>query len=242
MEQSINTRIFDSARNLFDDLADDIATHLQSLMTIKREISIALAGGGTPRSLYQSIAESYGNLDWSMVNFYFGDERYVPHDHIHSNYRMAREMLFEPLKIHERNIFPMPTNFANPDDAAEEYEKTLSARFDSVLPQFDILLLGIGGDSHTASLFPNSKALLEKFKWVTVGQAPNEPRTRLTLTLPVLINARRIIFVAIGADKAEAIKGAIKGPCEHISCPAGMVRPTSGKLEWWLDHAAAGKL
>jgi 6-phosphogluconolactonase len=242
MEQSINTRIFDSSRNLFDDLADDLIAHIQSLSALKQEISITLAGGGTPRSLYRVIAENYKDSNWGLVRFFFGDERYVPYDHVHSNYRTAREILFEPLHIYEKYIFPMPTSFSDPEEAAANYENTLKNHFSSTLPQFDILFLGLGSDGHTASLFPSTKALAEKDRWVAVGQAPNEPRIRLSLTLPVINNARRIIFVAIGADKADAVKCAIKGSCDHHASPAGLVRPVNGKLEWWLDSAAAAKL
>jgi 6-phosphogluconolactonase len=242
MEQSINTRIFESANNLFNDLADDIASHIEGLLVQKKQVSLVLAGGGTPRALYKMLAESHNDLPWGNVQFYFGDERYVPHDHIHSNFRMARETLFEPLLIPEKNIFPMPTAFADPQDAAYNYESILKSQFVSPWPQFDLLLLGIGDDGHTASLFPSTKALAEREKLVAVGHAPKEPQTRLTLTIPVLNRARRVIFVAIGADKAEVVKQAVKGPGEIPSCPAGLVRPVDGIVEWWLDHAAAGQL
>jgi 6-phosphogluconolactonase len=242
MEQSINTRIFESAKNLFNDLADEIAAHIEGLLVQKKDISLVLSGGGTPRSLYRALVGLYENLPWSRIHFYFGDERYVPHDHIHSNYRMAREIFFDPLNIPQKNIFPMPTHFEDPECAALNYEMLLKSRFETSQPQFDLLLLGIGDDGHTASLFPSAKTLAEKERWVVVGQAPNEPRTRLTLTLPVINHAHRIIFMAIGTDKAEAVRKAIKGPGEHLCCPAGLVRPVNGKLEWWLDHAAAGKL
>ncbi|MGC8783373.1 MAG: 6-phosphogluconolactonase [Armatimonadota bacterium] len=220
------------ARGVADALADEVSQRLrqQSLF------SLVLAGGNTPRALYRLLATEYRQqIDWSRVHLFWGDERYVPHDHPASNFRMARETLIAPLNIPPENIHPMPTDAASPDDAARLYEQELRTFFGRI-PRFDLVLLGIGADGHTASLFAGTAALKERKRWVAVGEAPVEPRVRLTLTLPVLNAAQTVYFLVTGADKAEAARRVL---IENAPLPAALVLPEDGELIWWLDKQAA---
>jgi 6-phosphogluconolactonase len=199
--------------------------------------TIALAGGGTPRRLYQILATDYRDrINWDNTIFFFGDERYVPHDSPHSNYRMAREALLDHVPVPDGNVFPMITTFPSPDHAAADYEKTLRAHFTDDLPCFDLVLLGVGEDGHTASLFPNSAALDEKEKWVAVTEAPTEPRTRLTLTPQVLMNAKQMLFLVSGESNREVMEEIIEMPDEAVKkYPAAMIGG-GGNAMWFVDR------
>ena len=223
-----------------DAVARAAAAHLASLIEAKtaggRRVSLALSGGETPRRLYRCLAEEYREqVPWTRVNIFWGDERYVAHDDPRSNYRMAKETLLDRVPVPKQQVHPMPTEQADPDEAARRYER--------VLPQsVDLVLLGIGSDGHTASLFPGSPALDESERSVVVATAPTEPNVRLTLTLAALNRAETVFFVVTGTDKAPAVRRIIKySPDPHV-CPAAGVRPPGGTVIWWLDAAAASAL
>jgi 6-phosphogluconolactonase len=209
--------------------------------TGRRPFRVALSGGGTPRRLYEFLAsaEFQRRIPWERVHFFWGDERMVPHDHPQSNYRLARDTLLKHVRIPPKNIHPVPVSLPLAQ-AATEYEQELRRHFGRRwgFPEFDLILLGLGDDGHTASLFSGSPALHEKQRWVAAHQPPHLPG-RITLTLPVLNAARRVFFLVSGDTKATALRVALEAS-GHL--PAQLVHPKKGELLWLADSAAAGKL
>ncbi len=209
---------------------------------------IALSGGSTPKTLYQVLAtpEWKARLDWSRIFFLFGDERCTQPDHPESNFRMAQTSLFEPLNIQADHIYRMKGEYEDPMAAAQNYEervRELTKCSAPEPPRLDLILLGLGEDGHTASLFPGNAALQEQTKIVTVGQAPTGVRPRLTLTLPVLNRAAVILFLVTGSSKAEMVRRVIEPESEaDRSLPATRILLESGRLVWMLDQAAAALL
>jgi 6-phosphogluconolactonase len=172
---------------------------------------------------------------------FWGDERYVPPEDPRSNFGMAKQALLDHVSCPAAHIHRMPTRFADADAAAREYERTLRSCFDGEWPGFDLALLGLGEDGHTASLFRGSLALAEKTRWVVATQAPAEPRVRLTLTLPALIGAAAIHVLVAGANKAPALAHVLDGVGDWIRYPAAGVRLGTGTVTWWVDRDAAGR-
>jgi 6-phosphogluconolactonase len=216
-----------------------ITTISQALRTAGA-CSIALAGGNTPRTLYRLLASEYRTrFSWPDVQVFWGDERYVPPDDVRSNYRMARETLLDHVPCPPANIHPIPTHFPTADVAARDYEQTLRRHFIAGWPRFDLVLLGIGDDGHTASLFPGSLALAEKTRWVVAARAPVEPHVRVTLTLPALTRAAAVYILAAGATKADALRHVLEGPGDWIKYPAAALRLGAESVIWWADRDAA---
>ncbi len=211
-----------------------------------RPFRAVLAGGTTPRALYGLLSspEYRGRVAWNHVEFFFGDERAVPPDHPDSNYAAASERLFRPLGISAARIHRMKAENADLEAAAADYEKELRSAFDGAgMPRFELILLGMGQDGHTASLFPGSSALAEGRRWVVpVTDAPKPPPCRLTLTIPVLNAARLVVFMAAGSDKAPAVREALQGNAPPDQCPARHIRPGPERLAWLVDEAAAAGL
>ena len=202
--------------------------------------SIVLSGGSTPRTLYRLLASQFrAQIPWANVHVFWGDERYVPPDDSRSNYRMATETLLDHVPCPPANIHPMPTHFPSADVAARDYERTLRNYFVDEWPHFDLVLLGIGDDGHTASLSPGSLALAERTRWVVAAQAPVEPQVRLTLTLPVLTRAAAVYVLVAGATKAEALRHVLEGQGDWIKYPAAGVRLGAESVIWWADREAA---
>jgi 6-phosphogluconolactonase len=202
--------------------------------------SIVLSGGSTPRALYGLLASEFRvQIPWANVQVFWGDERYVPPEDPRSNYRMAKETLLDHVPCPPANIHPMPTLFPSADVAARDYERTLQDRFAGEWPNFDLLLLGIGDDGHTASLFPGSLALAERRRWVVAARAPVEPHVRLTLTLPALTQAAAIFVLVAGAAKADAVRHVFEGAGDWIKYPAAGVRVAGESVIWWADREAA---
>lgn len=207
---------------------------------------IALSGGSTPRTLYQTIRTPEWNrrFNWPRFVFLFGDERCVASDDPNSNFGMAQRELFQPLNLSDNHVHRMKGEDSDPVVAAAEYEQTLrdvTACPAPAVPRIDLVLLGLGDDGHTASLFPGTAALQEQSKLVTVGQAPTGIRSRLTLTLGVLNQAAVVLFIVTGAGKADMVHRVIESDVEH-SLPASRVSPDHGRLLWILDQAAAQHL
>jgi 6-phosphogluconolactonase len=206
---------------------------------------IALAGGTTPHALYQRLAAdaTSGEVPWREVEVFFGDERDVPQDHVESNYRMAQRALLDHAPIDPSRIHPMPADAEDIQTAAQQYEQTIRQVVPAEgggLPRFDLILLGMGGDGHTASLFPNTDALKEHQRLVYAGFVPVLGRKRMTFTYPLINAARNVMFLVTGTDKAEAVLGML-GDSEKIrsELPAAAVRPTHGAMIIVLDAAAA---
>jgi 6-phosphogluconolactonase len=202
---------------------------------------IALSGGSTPKTFFRLISgPDYREwVGWDRLQIFWGDERFVPHDSPDSNYRMADQSLLSRVPVLAKNIHPIPVD-GTPDDAARSYETTLQSlygatTFDPAKPLFDVNLLGIGQDGHTASLLPDSPELEERTRWV-VPVLKGRPEPRITLTYPALESARFTVFIVTGAEKAEAVA---KARASDPSIPAGRLNP-QGETIWFLDKAAAG--
>jgi 6-phosphogluconolactonase len=238
-----DVRVFPDREALSREAAHALAQRVQETMARAGHFSLVLSGGRTPRTLYRVLATDYGDaLPWTRIRLFWGDERYVPRDDLHSNYRLVRETLLDHVSIPAENVHPMPTDQPDPAEAAMAYERTLRTLFPSPWPRFDLVLLGMGADGHTASLFPGSPVLDEQARWVVPVRAPVEPARRLTLTLPVLNHAAVVFFLVSGPEKAEVLRRALTGSPDPTVCPAAAVRPVEGELIWWVDEPAAASL
>lgn len=239
----METRIFEDGDALGRAAREALLRIVSDAVKERGRFVIALAGGHTPAKLYQMWArpeKGVTRTPWERVYLFWGDERYVPHDDPASNYRMARESLIAHVPIPEGNVYPMPTDGPQPERAAETYEAELRRFFGAAAPAFDLLLLGLGVEGHTASLFPGSPALEEKERWVAAVTAPAKPPQRLTLTLPILNQARNTFFLVTGADKRPILEALRSQSTEGSGpYPAARVRP-KGPVVWFLDQAAAG--
>jgi len=218
-----------------------VVDRMQTAIAQNGRCTIALAGGSTPKPLYASLVEA--DIDWSKVHVFWGDERYVQPDHPDSNEGMARQAWLNHINIPADNIHPMPTNEAKPAMAATAHETAIYDVFQLApgeVPAFDIILLGMGDDGHTASLFPQTEALAVCDRLVTVGNKQGEPR--LTFTLPVLNNAQCIIFLVAGANKQDALQQVLAPASEPVDAnmyPARYV-DAAGETWWLIDQAADG--
>lgn len=215
---------------------------LQEAVAKRGRFAISLAGGHTPAKLYDLWAEkNCAETPWDRVHLFWGDERYVSPDDALSNYRMVRETLIRKVPIPVANVHPIPTGLSHAREAAEAYEAELRNFFGSSPPGFDVQLLGLGIEGHTASLFPDSPALEETNRWVAAVHAPVEPRERVTLTPAVLNRGRNTFFLVSGAEKREILAALHNEPDAKPSrYPAGRIRPLGGVV-WFLDQAAAGR-
>lgn len=234
-------RVFPSVEALHAAALEVAREILAAGRDAKGEIHIALAGGSTPQRLYRLLAEDEG-IDWEGVHLWFGDERPVPPDHDDSNYKMAVESLIRHIPVPESRIHRMRGE-DHPAAAADEYEARLERHISSRLdgrPVFDLILLGMGDDGHTASLFPGTAALRENRRLVVANEVPQLGTTRITLTYPVLNAARKVLFLVSGAGKAPALAAVVAGGKD--APPAAGVRPERGELLWFVDEAAAGEL
>jgi 6-phosphogluconolactonase len=211
---------------------------------------LALSGGSTPEATYSRLAEPEraARFDWAKTYFLFGDERFVPQDDTRSNYLLATRAMLSKVPVAVDHIFPIPTNRPTPADSAAAYVHKLAQAFgippDGPPPRFDLVLLGLGDDGHTCSLFPHASSLHEEQAWVTSsppGTLP-PPVDRVTLTFPVLNAARRVLFLVAGGRKAAVVRDVLEGRPPASERPAAGVRPTDGALVWLLDAAAAGML
>ncbi len=209
--------------------------------------TLALSGGSTPRSLYECLArEPYvSRMPWADTHLFWGDERYVPANHDDSNFKMTSRSLIEHVPIPLANVYRIPTETTSPEVAAQQYEATLREClyiFDPLsesknLPVFDLILLGMGKDGHTASLFPGSPVLEEQQRWVAVAPAPklNPPVRRITLTFPVINAARNVLFLIAGAEKQPIVQAILENPEKaKEEYPTARVEPNDGKLLWFL--------
>ena len=213
--------------------AELIAARLAALFADRERVSLMLSGGNTPRAVYNVLAVPplASRLPWERVDFYFGDERAVPREDPESNYDMARRALFDPLGASPGQVFRMEADDFDIEAAAERYA--------ALLPEsIDLVLLGVGADGHTASLFPGQPALDETERRVVVVRGPKPPVLRLTVTPPVLVEAGEIVVLAAGSDKAEAVQRAVEGPWDPMICPAQLAR----RGTFVLDRAGAARL
>jgi 6-phosphogluconolactonase len=228
--------------------AQEFVQAATSAVSSKGYFTVALAGGSTPKALYSLLANDAAlraQLPWDKMYFYFGDERSVGPDHPDSNFRMATETMLSKVPLKAEQIFRIKGEDKDTERAAQEYEQSLCASFkiaEGQFPRFDLVLLGMGNEGHTASLFPGTKALHETKRVVVHNWVGKLYTDRITLTAPAINNAARVIFMITGADKALALKGVLEGPCEPEQLPAQMIQPSSGELLWLVDTIAGGML
>ena len=206
--------------------------------------SVGLAGGSTPKRAYELLAsEAYREqLNWSKVHIFFGDERCVPPDHSESNYRMANEALISRVSIPPPNVHRI-NGLGDAVANASLYEDELRTFFNAASwPRFDLVLLGMGDDGHTASLFPGTKALVEPRAWVVANWVEKFGTFRITLTAPAINHAANIAFLVTGATKAERLLEVLRGALDPEKLPSQLIQPLDGSLFWLVDKAAAGRL
>lgn len=238
----METRVFDDLDALSRGALEETLRILEDAIAQRGRFVISLSGGHTPAKMYSLWAQNpfREQTPWWQTHLFWGDERFVPADDPLSNYRMTCETLIEHVPIPQGNVHPVKMTFAQPEQAAEVYESELRTFFGTKPPAFDLQLLGLGPEGHTASLFPGSPALEERQKWVMAVEAQAKPTRRITMTLPVINAARNTFFLVAGKGKREILAALAKEPDTGESqYPAARVRP-SGKVLWLLDKAAAG--
>jgi 6-phosphogluconolactonase len=217
-----------------------ILSKLEAAIAQRGQFTIALSGGSTPKPLYEAIALQ--NLPWDKIHVFWGDERYVPPDHPDSNELMARRAWLDHVDIPAGNIHAMPTLEGDPALSAVKYEQHLREFFPAApgeFPALDVVLLGMGDDAHTASLFPHTAALKVSDRLITVGNKDGNPR--ITFTYPFINAARNVIFVVAGANKRPALAQIFAPAADDFSYPSRLIRP-QGELWWLLDSAAGAEL
>lgn len=252
-------RVFPDREALSRAAAEVFAAGAEAAAARGEFFSVALSGGSTPRDLYRLLADPgapfRAAIPWEAVRVFWGDERHVPPDHPDSNYRMAREELLERAPISVDNVHRIHAEEPDAAMAAAEYEATLSAAFhlappssgdlphaQKTAPRFDLVLLGLGPEGHTASLFPGSPALHDGARWVAAPWVEKLAAHRITLTPRALNAAAQIVFLVAGDDKAPAVREVLEGDAAPDLYPARAIRPEHGELLWLLDRAAAGLL
>lgn len=248
MSAAPEIRIMTDRLELADEAAELFVWLGEQAMAASGRFRVALSGGTTPKGLYAALAspDLCTKLAWPHLVFYFSDERCVPPDHPDSNFGMANETLFRPLKIQPEQVFRMAGEDNRPERAALQYEELLRKEFQAPAqpwPSFDLVLLGLGEDGHTASLFPGTQALDERERLVVATTAPQGVKNRITLTAPVINNARAIVFLVSGSSKANAVRLVLDDPGQSDRrIPARLIRPETGRLIWLLDRTAASEL
>ena len=246
MTSSVEIRTLTTPQELFAAAAEVVVGAATDAVAQRGRFTIALSGGSTPKSLFNLLATNARTvLPWERMFFFWGDERHVPPTDPDSNYRMAEETMLSKVPVPAGNVFRMAAE--NPDAAAvaEDYEKTLRKFFalePGQVPVFDLILLGMGPDGHTASLFPGTAGLQEKSRLVIANWVEKMKTSRLTFTLPVLNAARCVTFLVSGTDKAAVLRTVLEGDVPAEQYPAKLLRPTDGKLIWLVDRAAASEL
>ncbi|MCG3205184.1 MAG: 6-phosphogluconolactonase [Elusimicrobia bacterium] len=212
----------------------------------RKRATWALCGGRTPQWVFPKIAEAYyrERIDWKNVLIFWGDERCVPPDHKDSNYKLAKDLMLSKVPVPAENIYRMAGEMTSPHEAARAYETQLKNifKYDRPFPKFDLIWLGMGEDGHTASLFPGTSALEETEKWVVGHHVERLSSNRLTLTIPVINNARRVVVLCPGESKAPVLRDLFHPLASKNRYPIQRVHPTGGELIWLLDKAAATKL
>jgi 6-phosphogluconolactonase len=219
---------------LVDRAATLVCEVMQAAIAQRGQFTIALAGGSTPKPLYEKLAQQ--NLPWDKVHVFWGDERYVPPTHPDSNEGMARRAWLDQVPIPAQNLYPMPTQATNPADAALAYETQVKTFFGSdTVPALDLILLGLGDDGHTASLFPHTEVLNVCDRLIGVGYRGEDPR--LTFTIPLINQARCVLFLVAGQSKQHALNAIFSDEANSFEYPARFIQPQGQKI-WLLDSTA----
>ncbi len=246
MGSSVEIRILTTPQELSEVAAEDVVRAAKEALAERGRFTIALSGGSTPKNLFNLLATNARNvLPWDCTFFFWGDERHVPPTDPDSNYRMAEETMLSKIPVNAGNVFRVPAENPDASAVAEAYEQTLRKFFQlepGQVPVFDLILLGMGLDGHTASLFPNTAGLQEKARLVIANWVDKLKASRITLTVPVLNAARCVAFMVSGTDKAAVLRTVLEENAPAEQYPSKLIRPERGKLLWLLDRAAASEL
>jgi 6-phosphogluconolactonase len=243
-ESTPNILVFDDAEQVAQAAARRVVELARQTIAERGNFSIALSGGSTPKRIYELLAsdEYRTQVDWPNVHIFFGDERTVPPDHHESNFRMASEAMLSHLPIPETNIHRM-NGVGDAAANASDYESDMREYFGDVQwPRLDLVMLGMGDDGHTASLFPETTALEERTAWVVANWVEKFNTWRITLSAPAINAARNVLFLITGAGKTDRLHEVIMGERDTARLPSQLIAPREGKLEWFVDKAASAKL
>ena len=239
-------RVLTTPQELFEVAAEEVVHDANAAVKERGRFTIALSGGSTPKSLFNLLATNARTVfPWDKTLFFWSDERHVPPTDPDSNYHMANEVMLSKVPVPPQNVFRMGAENPEATAVAAEYEKAIQKNFQleaGAVPVFDLILLGMGPDGHTASLFPGTAALQEKSRLVVANWVEKLKTHRLTFTLPVLNAARNVVFLVSGTDKASALKAVLEENVPGEQYPAKLVRPVNGRLIWFVDRAAASGL
>lgn len=232
--------IFSTVDEVLVRVADFFVQEVNDTLQRKTVCNVVLSGGNSPKKLYQLLTTiAYRQqVPWEKISFFFGDERYVPFKDENNNGNMARQTLFDPLQIHPSHIFYIDTNLP-PAASATDYSHRIQQHFRNNPPQFDLILLGLGDNAHTASLFPHTSVLHEKNQLVSAVYIEEIKAYRITMTAPLINQAKTIAFLVYGSAKAAAVKNILKGEQNIELYPAQLINNKSGATHWFLDEAAA---
>src|SRR5271167_2475433 len=252
MPPARQVEVLSTAVDLFHAAAEEFVRVARTAIGAQGRFTVALSGGSTPKALYSLLAANYTDFVWNRIFLFFGDERHVPPTDPDSNYRMVNEALLTKIAIPAENVFRVLAENPDAAAAASDYESRLRRFFElrpeirpgdrpGEIPRFDLILLGMGPDGHTASLFPDSEALNEQSRLVVANWVAKFNTHRITFTFPVLNRAAEVMFMASGPDKAEMLHQVLETKITP-PLPSQRVEPSDGKLLWMLDEAAAAKL
>jgi 6-phosphogluconolactonase len=235
--------IFSTADEVLTALAAYFVEVANEAITARGKFTVSLSGGSSPKKLYQLLASPAfkDQVNWEKVYFFFGDERYVPHTDLESNYLMAQKSFFDTLEIDRANIFPVDTTLS-PDEAAQKYTDDIEQFFDDEELAFDLVLLGLGDDAHTASLFPHTPVLHDTTPAVKANYLQDKQVYRITMNAPLINEARHIAFLVYGESKAEAVRHIMEDEEDIDNYPAQLIDSITGEVQWFLDDAAAADL
>jgi len=232
-------RVLPSPEDLARAAAELFVVRCREAIEQRGVFTVALSGGSTPKFLFELLADSNEpfreQIPWSNIHFFWSDERHVPPDHPDSNYRMANEAMLSRVPVAKNHVHRVPSENPDAEEVASEYEHTLIETTQQSLPQLDLILLGLGPDGHTASIFPGSEVLHETKRLVAAPWVEKFQTYRITMTLPLLNNGASIVFLVSGAEKAKILNEVLEGPEKY---PAQAIKPTHGELLWMIDKAA----
>src|ERR1700744_5007001 len=226
--------VFNNENEVLNGLANYFVETAAKSIADHGQFSVALSGGNSPKKLYELLASAAyrDKVEWGKVHFFFGDERYVPHTDPQSNYLMAKKAILEPLEMSYRQIFPVNTS-VSPEEAAAKYTSDINLYFAGVDPRFDLVLLGLGDNSHTASLFPHTPVLHAKTASVKEVFLKDQDVYRITMTAPLINLAHHIAYLVYGEGKAEAVHHVIEDKTNIEEYPAQLIKPSDGDLQWF---------
>src|SRR5205085_7866543 len=243
-ESTPSVRVFDDPEQVAREAAGLLVRLSIEAVSERGRFAVALSGGTTPRRVYELLAsDDYRTqVTWASVHIFFGDERTVAPDHADSNYRMANEALLAHVSIPAKNVHRID-GVGDASANASQYESELREFFgDAAWPRLDLVMLGMGDDGHTASLFPGSAALEEQQAWVVANWVEKFQTWRITLTAPAINAARRVLFLVTGAGKSDRLREVLKGERDPQRLPSQLIQPRDGALEWFVDRGAVARL